>query len=240
LSELTSFRPRAVVFDLDGTLVDNMPLHAESFIAFAARHGLPELTLDLRRRIDGKRNSEIFPLLFEREMTWEEILAYEEEKEGAYRELSVGKLAPLAGAIDLLDALESQGVPVAVATSAPAKNVAHTLRESGLEARLPVVARGDEVPQGKPFPDVFLKAAEKLGVAPEACLAFEDAPLGVEAAVRAGMRVVAVSSTFTEEQFLASTPAPHAVVRDYVHFLEGMGSWLRGGVTSPLRGFSAI
>jgi len=232
LTDLLSFRPRAVVFDLDGTLVDNMPMHAESFVAFASRYGLPELTLDLRRRIDGKRNSEIFPLLFAREMTMDEILAYEEEKEGAYRRLSVGKLAPLTGAIDLLDALAARRVPVAVATSAPAKNVEHTLRESGLEARLPVVARGDEVRQGKPFPDVFLKAAEKLGVAPEECLAFEDAPIGVEAAVRAGMRVVAVSSTFTEEQFLSHAPAPHAVVRDYLHFLDGLGNWLREGVTS--------
>ena len=226
MTDLISFRPRAVVFDLDGTLVDNMHLHAESFVAFAARHGLPELTLDLRRRIDGKRNSEIFPLLFERAMTMEEVLEYEEEKEGAYRRLSVGKLTPIKGAVALLDILRARGCPVAVATSAPAKNVEHTLRESGLAARLPVVARGDEVVNGKPFPDVFLKAAEKLGVAPGDCLAFEDAPIGVEAAVRAGMRCVAVASTFTPEQFASHDPPPEAVVSDYLHFLAGPGRWL--------------
>ena len=223
LTHLSRFRPRAFVFDLDGTLVDNMSMHAQSFIAFAAKYGLPDLTLDLRRRIDGKRNSEIFPLLFEREMTMDEVLVYEEEKEGAYRELSRGRLEPMRGAIALLDLLSAKGVPVAVATSAPAKNVEHTLRESGLAVRLPVVARGDEVVNGKPFPDVFLKAAEKLGVPPEECLAFEDAPIGVEAAIRAGMRCIAVSSTFTPEQFAAHDPAPAAVVGDYVEFLTGPG-----------------
>lgn len=214
------------MFDLDGTLVDNMSMHAESFIAFAAKYDLPDLTLDLRRRIDGKRNSEIFPLLFEREMTMEEVLVYEEEKEGAYRELSRGRLAPMRGVIELLDRLAEHGVAVAVATSAPAKNVEHTLREIGLHARLQVVARGDEVVSGKPFPDVFLKAAEKLAIPPEACLAFEDAPIGVEAAIRAGMRCIAVSSTFTPEQFAAHTPAPEAVVADYLEFLDGPGRWL--------------
>jgi len=226
---LAAFRPAAVVFDLDGTLVDNMALHAESFVAFAARHGLPPLTMDVRRRIDGKRNSEIFPLLFDRAMGMDEVLRYEEEKEGAYRDLSAGKLQPLTGALDLLDALEARGIPVVVATSAPAKNVAHTLREADLAGRLPIVARGDEVVHGKPFPDVFLKAAEKVGVAPEACLAFEDAPIGVEAAIRAGMRCVAVTSTFTAEQFASHEPTPHAVVRDFRDFLDGIGRWLGNG-----------
>lgn len=223
---IADFRPRAVVFDLDGTLVDNMALHARSFVAFATRHGLPELTLDLRRRIDGKRNSEIFPLLFGRDLTHDEVLAYEEEKEGAYRELSAGQLTPMPGVLELLDVLEARGLPVAVATSAPARNVEHTLRESGLAARLPVVARGDEVVNGKPFPDVFLEAAARLGVAPDQCLAFEDAPIGVEAAIRAAMRCVAVTSTFTLEQFAVHEPAPHAVVRDYLDFLAGPGQWL--------------
>lgn len=224
---LAEFRPRAVVFDLDGTLVDNMAIHADAFVDFAARHGLPELTLELRRRIDGKRNSEIFPLLFDRAMSMDEVLAYEEEKEGAYRRLSAGRLTPMPGAVDLLDTLEARGIAIAVATSAPEKNVVHTLRESGLADRLQVVARGDEVVNGKPFPDVFLKAAEKLGVAPEACLAFEDAPIGVEAVTRAGMRCIAVTTTFTAEQFAQHPPVPEAVVRDYRDYVETYGGWLR-------------
>jgi HAD superfamily hydrolase (TIGR01509 family) len=226
LITLSEFRPRAFVFDLDGTLVDNMSLHAQAFERFAATHDLPPLTMDLRRRIDGKRNSEIFPMLFEREMDMQEVLRFEEEKEGAYRELSRGRLTAVRGALTLLARLAAHGIGVAVATSAPLKNVLHTMAETGLDARVPIVARGDEVARGKPFPDVFALAAERLHTPASECLAFEDAPIGVAAAIAAGMTCVGVATTFSAEQFNAHPPAPHAVLPDYEAFLAGPGRWL--------------
>jgi beta-phosphoglucomutase len=226
LITLSKFRPRAVVFDLDGTLVDNMSLHAQAFERFAEAHSLPPLTMDLRRRIDGKRNSEIFPMLFERDMTMEEVLQFEDEKEGAYRQLSRGRLVPVRGALTLLARLAARGIGVAVATSAPLKNVVHTMAETGLDARVTIIARGDEVARGKPFPDVFTLAAERLDVAADECLAFEDAPIGVAAAIAAGMTCVGVATTFSAEQFNAHIPAPHAVLPDYESFLAGPGRWL--------------
>ena len=216
------------MFDLDGTLVDNMILHAQAFERFAEAHDLPPLTMDLRRRIDGKRNSEIFPMLFERAMDMEEVLRFEDEKEGAYRELSRGRLTAVRGALTLLDRLEARGIGVAVATSAPLKNVLHTMAETGLDARVPIVARGDEVARGKPFPDVFALAAERLGTPPSECLAFEDAPIGVAAAIAAGMTCIGVATTFSAEQFNAHAPAPHAVLPVYEAFLAGPGRWLMG------------
>ena len=85
-SSRRSLENQALIFDLDGTLVDNMVWHAQAFDAFATRHGLPRVTHEMRRRIDGKRNSEIFPILFERELSREDIRAFEVEKESAYRE----------------------------------------------------------------------------------------------------------------------------------------------------------
>jgi len=229
VTDLSAFRPRAVVFDLDGTLVDNMPLHAQAFEHFAGAHHLPPLTMDVRRRIDGKRNSEIFPMLFEREMGMEEILVLEEEKEGAYRQLSRGRIVLVRGALTLLTRLQAHGIGVAVATSAPLKNVVHTFAETGLGAHVTIIARGDEVPRGKPFPDVFALAAERLHVAADQCLAFEDAPIGVAAAIAAGMTCVAIATTFSAEQFEAHIPAPHAVLPDYETFLAGPGRWLLDG-----------
>lgn len=224
--DLAAFRPAAVIFDLDGTLVDNMRWHARAFEAFVARHGLPAFTMETRRTIDGKRNREIFPILFGREMPIEEIRAFEREKEGTYRELSRGGLAPIAGATRLLDRLEASRIPVAVATSAPAENVTHTLAEVGLADRLPVIVRGDEVPRGKPSPDVFLQAAKVLSTDPARCLAFEDAPLGVAAACAAGMCCIAIRSTFSEASFAAATPPPHATVEDFDDYLSSHGHWL--------------
>ena len=182
MNVLSEFRPRAVIFDIDGTIVDNMHLHAEAFAVFAERHGLPALTKDDRARLDGRRNSEIFPILFKREVSRDEWQAYEREKEGLYRERSKGRLRPMKGLHALLERLRQERIPAALATSAPKLNVEHTLAELGLAGAFPIIVRGDEVARGKPAPDVFIEAARRLGVDAADCLVFEDAPIGIEAA----------------------------------------------------------
>jgi HAD superfamily hydrolase (TIGR01509 family) len=217
---------RGAIFDLDGTIVDNMPVHAEAFAIFVERHGLPPLTLDDRRRLDGRRNRDIFPDLFGRALTEAEQAAFAEEKEALYRELSAGRLVPADGLVSLLDCLAARSIPVAVATSAPPDNVRHTLAELGLASRFACIVRSDEVPRGKPFPDVFLAAAGRLGVAPGDCVAFEDAPIGVIAARDAGMQTVAVASSFEADVFLAPEVGADVVVRDFSEYLAGAGRWL--------------
>lgn len=219
-------RARGFVFDLDGTLVANMPLHMEAFARFTERHGIPPLTLEMRARLDGKRNSEVFPALFERDLTVDELRRFADEKESLYREISRGRLSPLPGLVRLLEALERNGIPAALATAAPADNVPHTLGELGLAARLPFVARSDQVPRGKPHPDVFEAAARLIGIAPSECVAFEDAPSGIRAARAAGMTCVAVTTSFPLASFDAHGAAPDYAVADYDEFLAGPGAWL--------------
>jgi HAD superfamily hydrolase (TIGR01509 family) len=213
------FSPSAVIFDIDGTIVDNMHLHAEAFAVFAERHGLPPLTHEDRARLDGRRNSEIFPILFNRDVAREEWQAYEREKEGLYRELSKGRLLPMKGLHALIDRLKQEHIPVALATSAPQLNVAHTLDELDLSHAFPIIVRGDEVARGKPAPDVFIEAARRLGVAAAECLVFEDAPMGIEAAHAAGMRVVALTTSFQAGHFDTLKPAPAFVCGDFDEFL---------------------
>ena len=207
--------PRAVIFDLDGTIVDNMALHAEAFAVFAERHGLASLTEADREKLDGRRNSEIFPVLFGREMPRDEWLAYEHEKEGLYRKLSRGRLRVVAGLPALLERLAERGVAVALATSAPELNVAHTLDEVGLKDAFPTVVRGDQVGRGKPAPDVFLEASRQLDVPPAQCVVIEDAPVGIVAAQAAGMGVVAIASSFSAAHFSALASPPDLVCRDF-------------------------
>lgn len=219
-------RPRGFVFDLDGTLVANMSLHEEAFGLFTERHGLPRLTGDMRARLDGKRNRDIFPILFERELSADEQRRFADEKEAVYRELSRGRLAPLPGLVRLLDTLEGQHFPTALATSAPLENVTYTLSELGLSSRLTRVVRSDTVARGKPHPDVFLAAAQLIEVPPADCLAFEDAPAGVLAARAAGMRCVALTTSFPPGTFAAHGAPPDAEVPDFDAFLAGPGAWL--------------
>jgi beta-phosphoglucomutase len=214
------FAPRAVIFDIDGTIVDNMHLHAEAFGVFAERHGLPPLTTADRARLDGRRNSEIFPILFKREVTRDEWQAYEHEKEGLYRELSKGRLSPMKGLASLIRRLSDEGILMALATSAPKPNVTHTLAELDLTEAFPVIVRGDEVARGKPAPDVFIEAARRLGVPPADCLVFEDAPMGIEAAHAAGMRVVALTTSFQAAHFAQLTPPPAFVCGDFDDYLQ--------------------
>jgi HAD superfamily hydrolase (TIGR01509 family) len=134
----------------------------------------------------------------------------------------------MTGLVRLLDRLDARGLPYAIATSAPAENVVHTLREIGLATRLPAVVRGDEVSRGKPAPDVFLAAAARLGVPPDACLAFEDAPSGVRAARAAGMRCVGVASADLASFLIDAPDPPELVVGSFDEFLDGPGRWLDG------------
>ena len=214
---------RLIVFDLDGTLVDNMALHTQAFADFMGRYALPPLEDAQRARLDGKRNTDIFPVLFGRELPEEELRAYADEKEGLYRTISRGRLAPLAGLDRLLDLLVSREIPFAVATSGPAENVRHTLAEIGLAARIAVVVRGDEVARGKPHPDIFLAAAARLGADPRSCLAFEDSPSGVAAARAAGMVCVGVATSFSPQALTGAGVSPDLVVADYHAFLDGGG-----------------
>jgi HAD superfamily hydrolase (TIGR01509 family) len=214
------FAPRAVIFDIDGTIVDNMHLHAEAFGVFAERHGLPPLTKEDRARLDGRRNSEIFPILFNRDVPREEWLSYEREKEGLYRELSKGRLRPMKGLHSLIAQLADERIPIALATSAPELNVAHTLAELGLAGAFPIIVRGDEVARGKPAPDVFIEAARRLGIQGADCLVFEDAPVGIEAAHAAGMPVVALTTSFHAAHFAQLEQPPVYVCADFDEFLS--------------------
>jgi beta-phosphoglucomutase len=150
----------------------------------------------------------------------DEWQAYEAEKEGLYREISRGRLVPMKGLLRLLARLGADGVPMALATSAPEPNVVHTLDEIGLVSSFTVIVRGDQVARGKPAPDVFIEAGRRLAVAPDQCLVFEDAPMGVAAAHAAGMPVVALTTSFEAAHFAALLPPPTATYADFDAFLD--------------------
>jgi len=193
--------PRAFIFDMDGTIVDNMAFHTKSWVAFFERHGHAIDADDFFRATAGRQGHEIMRTYLGAELTKEDTVLLDAEKEELYRELYAPHLETVAGFDQFIEASQEQDVRLAVATAAPPANIVFTLDGLDLRRHFDAVVGAADVARGKPNPDVFLLAAERCGVAPEHCIVFEDAPLGVEAARRAGMRAVVLTTTLPAEAF---------------------------------------
>ncbi len=190
----TNNQPRAVLWDMDGTLIDSMPQHWLAWqdilrqIKRTVEHGVWNQTV-------GMRNSEIIPLLFP-DMLPAEITALDQAKEVRYREqIKLDGIELLPGVAEWIQRFQMAGWKQAIASSAPPENVAaiaHALHLNGIFAAL---ISGADVQRGKPDPDIFLAAAQRLNVLPQHCLVIEDAAAGTEAAHRAGMKAIGVLNT---------------------------------------------
>lgn len=206
---------RALIFDMDGTIVDNMDFHTQAWITFFARRGQTIEPDAFFRDTAGRQGKEILRHYLGEELTDDELATLNHEKEVLYRELYGPHRRTLPGFEAFTDAGKERGWKLAVATSASPGSTRFILDEMGLRGRFDAVVIGTvDVPRGKPHPDVFLKAADRCESLPANCIVFEDAPLGVEAARRAGMRAVVLTTTLPAEAF-AEFDNVVAIVNDF-------------------------
>jgi len=186
-------RARAVLWDLDGTLVDSEDHHWQSWQHALALDGV-SVTRDQFKSTFGQRNEAILRGWLGPGASMERITRVADVKEVEYRRLAAQHgLTPLPGAAEWLVRLQAAGWKQAIASSAPRENVDVMLRALHLEAYFDAIVSSEDVTRGKPEPDVFLTAAKRLAVPPGRCIVVEDAPAGVEAAKRAGMRSIGVN-----------------------------------------------
>ncbi len=181
----------AVIWDVDGTLVDTAELHFQSWVKLAAEMQLPFTRTDFNSTF-GWRNQEIIPKLFGIHAA-EEIAKLSDDKEKHYRSQARNGVALLPGARALLDGLHGAGFLQAIGSSAPRANLDLILEITGTAHVFSAVTSMEDTQRGKPDPEVFLTAAGKLGVEPRRCLVVEDAPVGVQAAKAGGMKCIAVT-----------------------------------------------
>jgi len=200
---------RALLFDLDGTLIDSMPHHQSAWNAWYARRGLPMNSAEFFASTAGRSNAEILADLFPSHSS-DEHVAMADEKEAIYREFAARSLALIPGAQAFVEQARADGLRMAVCTASTLPNMALAFEMHGIDGWVEHVVSPADVAsgpgpavalRGKPHPDIFLEAARRLGIAPQDCLVFEDAPLGVEAARRAGMKAVALTTTLAAEHF---------------------------------------
>ena len=185
----------AAIFDWDGVILDSSKHHEESWEHLAKEEGkiLPEGHF---LRGFGRRNVEIMRDLLQWSEDLQEIQRLSLRKEELYREVVEDwGIQSLPGVRTWLERLEQAGIPCAIGSSTEQKNVQLGLRLLGLESFFQTAVTAEHVQRGKPAPDVFLQAAEKVGIDPRRCVVFEDAPSGVAAARAAGMKVVGVTTT---------------------------------------------
>ncbi|MFC1939158.1 HAD family hydrolase [Chloroflexota bacterium] len=185
---------KAVIWDMDGVIINTAPYHLKAWQEVFLKSGV-NFTEEQFRRSFGQRNDTIIRSVLSEEVSLHEIDSISAEKEENFRLKIRHNLRPLPGVIELMKSLAEHRFKMALASSAPMGNIRLLVRGLGIDKCFQSIISGEDVSEGKPSPQVFLLAAEKLGVEPRRCVVIEDAVAGVAAARRAGMRCVAVTNT---------------------------------------------
>ncbi len=211
-------RVEALIFDMDGTMIDSMPFHAKSWLAFAQAQGLEIDLADLMRRTTGRTGAECMRELFQRELSDEHAWALIAQKELIYRDLFAPVFAEVAGFRAFAGQTLARGLKVGVGTAGDRHNIAFAFEHLKMATPPHAIVGGDEGFAGKPDPAIFLEVANRMQAAASACIVFEDAPFGIEAVRRAGMRAVGICTSHSAAELAGPHVLAHA--RDYNELLN--------------------
>jgi len=197
----------AVIFDMDGVLIDSNPTHVSVWVEYLSNLNLPYEGIDTW--MSGKRNDQIMRILLGPDAPEDVIFAHGAAKEALYRERMRPQLEQclMPGLRDFLASLH--GLPIGLGTNAEPANVDFLLNEANLRPHFRAIVDGHQVANPKPSPDIYLKVAQNLGVDPKNCLIFEDSPGGIRAALAAGARVIGVDRSGRQ------LDGPEFTIRDF-------------------------
>ncbi|MFN4895650.1 MAG: HAD family hydrolase [Pseudomonadota bacterium] len=211
-----------LLFDMDGTMIDNMTIHHETWRELLHTLGHEWSLAEVKQRVWGK-NEEIFERLFPGQYSHEEKQSLATQKESWYIERYRPHIVMLPGLETLLRNARNAGLKTAIVTAAPRMNVEFAYEELKLSRFFDTVVHSDEVTFGKPNPESYLLAAKRLAVDVRECLVFEDAPVGVQAAHAAGMDAYVILTTHQRDEF-SQFPNVRAFVDDFSNFTIGRDS----------------
>lgn len=206
-------KPEAIIFDLDGTLIDNNKYHIDAWKVFYKKIGREFSMEEYKNNMNGRINRDIFRYLFGNDITEQEIERLTEEKEGLYRELYAPFIQPIAGLLPFLKQVKAAGIPIAIATSGLPKNIAFTFEHITMRDYFDAIIDATLVTNSKPHPEIFLKAAAAVQADPRKCIAFEDSIAGVQSAKAAGMKVIGLTTTHTASDLHEAD----RIITDYNH-----------------------
>jgi beta-phosphoglucomutase-like phosphatase (HAD superfamily) len=211
-------KSEGIIFDMDGTMIDSMPFHQQSWIEFCRRHGITMDVPEMMRRTTGRTGAECMAELFGKPIAHEEAWSLVHEKEVIYRELFAPVFAEVRGFKAFAALARARGLKIGVGTAGDKHNIAFAMQHLQLTPVPDAIVGGDQGLPGKPEPAIFLEAARAMNTRASSTIVFEDAPLGIEAARRAGMRAVAICTSHSAAEL--SGPHVIAAVRDYTELTD--------------------
>ncbi|GAB3834464.1 HAD family hydrolase [Hymenobacter jeollabukensis] len=217
---------KALIFDMDGTLIHNMHFHRRAWVDFLGQHGI-RLTEEEFEHYNHGTGLEIIRRLFGAELPAADVQRLVQEKEALYRQQYGPHLRALPGLREFLTVARAQGLRLALATAGDAPNIDFVLDGLQLRPYFDAIIGAEQVQRGKPDPEVFLLAAAALGVAPAECLVFEDSMTGIEAARRAGMAAVGLATTHPAAELQGLGLAQIAADYTHLHLPERRAEVLR-------------
>ncbi|MBX0292731.1 HAD-IA family hydrolase [Hymenobacter sp. HSC-4F20] len=206
-----SSQPYAFIFDMDGVLIDNTAVQARAFQLLFRDLGLTTNARRLLERLNGMPATKILQTVFANPVPEKTLKQYADQREFLYRVLYWDKRKEVAGLRAFLQAARDAGCKIGLGTGSAADTIGYIIDHLDLRRYFDVVVGKDDVERGKPHADTYTTTAQKLGIPPERCVVFEDAILGEQAAYKAGMRCIALSTTLKPEKF----QAPLKVINDF-------------------------
>ncbi len=194
----------AVLFDMDGVIIDSNPAHKKAIVQFCDKYSKHLSDDEMKRYIWGRTNKEWIRHLFGEDLPDADLRVYADEKELLFRTIYEPDIKLLKGLANFLELLKSNNVPMAIGTSAPRANVDFVFRHTGIEKYFDAVLDERAVTIGKPDPEIYLKAAKALNFDPADCIVIEDSLSGVEAGKRAGCKVIGITTTHSDAELSKS------------------------------------
>ncbi|WP_167855633.1 HAD family hydrolase [Hymenobacter fodinae] len=201
----------ALIFDMDGVLIDNTAFQARAFQFLFRDLGLTTNALQLLRRLNGMPATKILETVFTNPVPKKQLESYADQREFLYRVLYWEKRREVAGLTSFLEAARAAGFKIGLGTGSINDTISYIIDHLDLRRHFDVIVGKDDVDRGKPHADTYTVTARELGVPPERCLVFEDALMGEQAAYKAGMRCIALSTSIKSDKF----QAPLKVVKDF-------------------------